>query len=84
MRAYALTEMPIRITYAAVVRNFICLFSRYRTLFDAGVLVTINTDHVRVFGQGVSEEFWNLFDAKLFDADELELIRLAGLTDPAR
>ncbi|MGY8668230.1 hypothetical protein Q3C01_38500 [Bradyrhizobium sp. UFLA05-109] len=54
-----------------------------RTLFDAGVLVSINTDDVLVFGQGVSEEFWNLFDAKLFDADELEAIRLAGLTDPA-
>jgi hypothetical protein len=37
---------------------------------------------VLVFGQGVSEEFMNLFHAKLFSADELEFIRFAGLTDP--
>jgi adenosine deaminase len=55
-----------------------------RRLFDAGVIVTINTDDVLVFGQGVSEEFWNLFEARLFDADELESIRVAGLTDPVR
>jgi hypothetical protein len=39
---------------------------------------------VLVFGQGVSEEFMNLFRATLFSADELELIRFAGLTDPVR
>jgi hypothetical protein len=55
-----------------------------RKLFDAGVVVTINTDDVLVFGQGVSEEFQNLFETGLFSADELELIRLAGFTDPAR
>ena len=55
-----------------------------RKLFDAGVIVTINTDDVLVFGQGVSEEFRNLFEVELFNADELELIRLAGLTDPVR
>jgi adenosine deaminase len=55
-----------------------------RKLFDAGVIVTVNTDDVLVFGQGVSEEFQRLLQAKLFDADELERIRLAGLTDPVR
>jgi hypothetical protein len=55
-----------------------------RRLFDAGVVVTINTDDVLVFGQGVSEEFRNLFRAGLFDAEELESIRLAGLVDPVR
>jgi adenosine deaminase len=55
-----------------------------RKLFDAGVIVTINTDDVLVFGQGVSEEFLSLFQASLFSADELEQIRLAGLTDPTR
>jgi hypothetical protein len=35
-----------------------------------------------VFGQGVSEELLRLFQAKLFNADELNKIRLAGLTDP--
>jgi adenosine deaminase len=53
-----------------------------RKLFDAGVIVTVNTDDVLVFGQGGSEEFLRLFQAKLFDADELNKIRLAGLTDP--
>ena len=55
-----------------------------RRLFDAGVIVTVNTDDVLVFGQGVSEEFLGLFQAGLFNADELEFIRLSGLTDPAR
>jgi adenosine deaminase len=55
-----------------------------RKLFDAGVIVTVNTDDVLVFGQGVSEEFLSLFQAKLFNADELERIRLAGLTDAVR
>jgi adenosine deaminase len=41
---------------------------RTARLFDAGVIVTINTDDVLVFGQGVSEEFWNLFEARPFDA----------------
>jgi len=53
-----------------------------RRLFDAGVVVTINTDDVLVFGQGVSEEFRNLFRAGLFDAEELDSIRLAGLLEP--
>ena len=48
------------------------------------MIVTINTDDVLVFGQGVSEEFLSLFQASLFSADELEQIRLAGLTDPTR
>jgi adenosine deaminase len=55
-----------------------------RKLFDSGVIVTINTDDVLVFGQSVSEEFRNLFEVELFNADELELIRLAGFTDPVR
>jgi hypothetical protein len=37
-----------------------------------------------VFGQGVSEEFLNLFQAGLFDTEELEAIRLAALSDPMR
>ena len=55
-----------------------------RRLFDAGVIVTVNTDDVLVFGQGVSDEFLGLFRAGLFNADELEMIRLSGLTDPAQ
>jgi adenosine deaminase len=55
-----------------------------RKLFDAGVIVTVNTDDVLVFGRSVSEEFLSLFQAKLFSEDELERVRLAGLTDPER
>jgi hypothetical protein len=34
-----------------------------------------------VFGNGVSEEFLGLYQAKVFNADELDLIRRAGLSD---
>jgi adenosine deaminase len=50
-----------------------------RKLYDAGVKVTVNI--VLVFGNGVSEEFLSLYQAKTFNADELEAIRCAGLSD---
>ena len=53
-----------------------------RTLFDAGVIVTVNTDDLLVFGASVSEEFVRLHQAGLFSAAELNQIRLNGLTDP--
>jgi adenosine deaminase len=43
-----------------------------RKLYDAGVKVIINTDDVLVFGNGVSEEFLSLYQAKTFNADELD------------
>jgi adenosine deaminase len=52
-----------------------------RELYDAGVLVTVNTDGVLVFGQGVSEEFLSLYQARLFSAGELDEIRRNGLRD---
>jgi adenosine deaminase len=52
-----------------------------RKLYDAGIDVTVNTDDVLVFGNGVSEEFLGLYQANVFDADELDLIRRAGLSD---
>ena len=51
-----------------------------RILFDHGVKVTVNTDDVTLFGQGVSEEFQHLYNDSLFGADELELIRMQGLS----
>jgi adenosine deaminase len=45
-----------------------------RKLYDSGVIVTINTDDVLVFGNGVSEEFLSLYKAKIFNADELDAI----------
>jgi adenosine deaminase len=52
-----------------------------RKLFDAGVRVTVNTDDVLVFGNGVSEEFLALYRAGLFTAAELDAIRRNGLED---
>jgi hypothetical protein len=55
-----------------------------RKLYDAGIDVTVNTDDVLVFGKGVSEEFLGLYQAKVFDTGELDLIRQAGLSDTSR
>lgn len=55
-----------------------------RTLFDAGVIVTVNTDDVLLFGNGVSDEFLALFDSGLFTAAELDVIRQNGLRDFSR
>lgn len=53
-----------------------------RKLYDAGVIVTVNTDDVLVFGSSVSEEYIRLYKAGVFSAAELNHIRLNGLTDP--
>jgi adenosine deaminase len=45
------------------------------------VIVTVNTDDVLVFGNGVSEEFLGLYQAEVFSADELDAVRRAGLGD---
>ena len=50
-----------------------------RTLFDNGVLVTINTDDLMIFDQSVSEEYRNLYRAEVFSAEELDDIRRASL-----
>jgi adenosine deaminase len=53
-----------------------------RRLFDAGVIVTVNSDDALVFGVGVSEEFLKLHQAGVFTAQELELIRRWSLEIP--
>ena len=50
-----------------------------RVLFDNGVPVTINTDDLMIFGQSVSQEYRNLYQAGVFSAEELEDIRCASL-----
>lgn len=50
-----------------------------RTLFDNGVVVTVNTDDALIFGDGVSEQFMKLYTSKTFSLDELEIIRMNGL-----
>jgi adenosine deaminase len=52
-----------------------------RKLFDAGVTVTVNTDDALVFGVGLSEEFLGLYQAGVFTAGELDLIRQSALYD---
>ena len=51
-----------------------------RRLYDHGVRVTVNTDDVAVFDQGVSKEFLNLYRAGNWTAKELDDIRRNGLT----
>ena len=53
-----------------------------RILYDNGVPVTINTDDLMIFGQSVSEEYRNLYQADVFSAKELDDIRRASLEVP--
>lgn len=55
-----------------------------RELFDNGVKVTINSDDVLVFNSPVSGEYLKLFDEGVFNAQELDVIRLNGLTSSIR
>ena len=50
-----------------------------RVLVDHGVDVTLNTDDPMIFGQSVSQEYLNLYDAGVFSADELDAIRVASM-----
>lgn len=55
-----------------------------RTLYDYGVRVTINSDDILVFNQSVSQEYMNLYEAKVFNAEELNQIRIYGLTSRSK
>lgn len=50
-----------------------------KILSDNGIKITINTDDIMIFDQSVSEEFLNIYNAGLFSAEELDIIRLNGL-----
>ncbi|MCT4565745.1 MAG: hypothetical protein N4A68_15720 [Maledivibacter sp.] len=50
-----------------------------RRLFDNGIKVTINSDDVLIFDSHVSGEYLKLFQEEVFDARELDMIRLNGL-----
>lgn len=50
-----------------------------RKLFDYGVPVTINSDDLLIFNATVSQEYLNLYEAGLMNADELNTIRETGL-----
>lgn len=51
-----------------------------RKLYDYGVPVTINTDDMLIFNQSVSQEYLNLFRCGLMSTEELDNIRLTGLS----
>ena len=51
-----------------------------RILFDYGVKVSVNSDDALLFRAGVSEQFLKLYRSGLFSAEELEIIRLNGLS----
>ena len=55
-----------------------------KKIADAGVVVTLNSDDLAVFDQTVSQEYLNVFQAGLFSASELDLIRLQTLRQFAR
>ena len=55
-----------------------------RVLYDHGVTVTVNTDDVIFFDQGVSDEFLNLYRGGAFTAKELDEIRRNSLDRGAR
>jgi hypothetical protein len=50
-----------------------------RALYDYGVRVTVNTDDVAVFDQGVSDEFLNLYRAGNWPAEDLDRVRRNSL-----
>ena len=50
-----------------------------RKLYENGVIVTINSDDILVFGNSVSQEFSDVYSSGLFTAEELNEIRLNGL-----
>jgi adenosine deaminase len=50
-----------------------------RTLFDYDVPVTINTDDLLIFNATASQEYLNLYNAGLMNAEELNIIRETGL-----
>jgi len=50
-----------------------------RQLWDAGVLITINSDDPPMFDTDLNHEYEVLVDHFCFDADDLEQISLNGL-----
>jgi adenosine deaminase len=52
-----------------------------RKIYDAGIPVTINTDDLLIFNQTISQEYLNLFNANLMNAEELNKVRETGLKE---
>ncbi len=82
MQRLAAQKIPLHLVpYGNYALSCVTAYERHpiRELFDAGVCVTINTDDFAVFGRSLSEEYVRLWEAGLFSAEELEVIRLNGL-----
>lgn len=52
-----------------------CFLHKNVNLYGNGIKVTINTDDIIIFVQSVSQEFFNPYNASLFNANELNEIR---------
>jgi adenosine deaminase len=55
-------------------------FPQLRTLIDNDISITINTDDLLIFDSTISEEYLKLYQGGNFTAQELDRIRLYGLT----
>jgi adenosine deaminase len=51
-----------------------------RIFYDYGIPVTINTDDMLICNQSISQEYHNLFKCGLMTTDELDAIRIVGLS----
>ena len=51
-----------------------------KILFDNGIIVTINTDDIMLFGQTVCDEYFNLYKSGCLTAEELNTIREYGIS----
>jgi adenosine deaminase len=51
-----------------------------RILYDYDIPVTINTDDMLICNQSVSQEYLNLYKCGLMNVDELDKIRMTGLS----
>jgi len=52
-----------------------------KILFHEGINITINTDDIMIFGQSLSEEYLNLYNAGVFSENELKTINTKGLEE---
>ncbi|HBL83453.1 MAG: hypothetical protein A2Y17_04165 [Clostridiales bacterium GWF2_38_85] len=50
-----------------------------KTLYHAGIPVTVNTDDLLIMNQSISDEYLNLFISDVMTANELDDIRINGL-----
>jgi adenosine deaminase len=52
-----------------------------RIFYDYGIPVTINTDDMLICNQSISQEYQNLYKCGLMTTDELDAIRIVGLSE---